>query len=93
MQFLSTLALSALAATMVAAVKPNANEPGAKVDSKFVTTLSTKNYEEFLKKNKFALVEYYAPCTVLLGLCTDIIRVRSLQAFGSRVCQGCWRVG
>ena len=89
MQFLSTIALSTLAATMVFAVKPNANEPGAKVDSKFVTTLSNKNYEDFLKKNKFALVEYYAPCTVFWLFILIVNRVRSLQALGSRVCQGC----
>lgn len=67
MQFLSACALAALAATMVQAI--DKNEPGAKIDSKFVTTLSDKTYDEFLKKNKYALVEYYAPC--MLYYCLD----------------------
>lgn len=64
MQFLSACTLAALAATLVNAIDKN-NDAGAKVDSKFVTTLSEKTYDEFLKKNKFALVEYYAPCTLI----------------------------
>jgi hypothetical protein len=64
MHFLSTCALVALAASMIGA-ETKKDDAGAKVDSKFVTTLSDKTYDEFLKKNKFALVEYYAPCKTL----------------------------
>lgn len=66
MQLLSTTAslllLLTLAPILVSAVDP---KDQAKVVSEFVTSLSDKTYDKFLKDNKVALVEYYAPCTIV----------------------------
>lgn len=61
MHLLSAIAVYTLATSLV-----YAEQPEATINSKFVTKLSDKTFDEFTKSNKVSLVEYYAPCTMIM---------------------------